>query len=194
MLIGLDLDNTIVCYDRVFARLASEAGLSEHVVGSGKLAIRDYLREQDREDEWTIMQGKAYGSRMHEATAFEGALEFIAAACGDGHELCVVSHRTKQPFLGESADLHASALGWLREREVDRKARIFLEETAAAKAARISDLGCEVFVDDLPEFLGRPDFPAKTKALHFCPGDRRESGGFKTVASWADIAKSLLGK
>lgn len=194
MLIGLDLDNTIVCYDRVFARLASEAGLPENVVGSGKRAIRDYLREQDREDEWTVMQGKAYGARMNEAEAFEGALEFIAAASGEGHELCVVSHRTKQPFLGDPADLHASAFAWLRGREVEGKARIFLEETAAAKAARISGLGCEVFVDDLPEFLSRPDFPAKTRALHFCPGDRRETDGLETVASWTDIAKLLLGK
>ncbi len=92
MLIGLDLDNTIVCYDRVFARLALEAGLPESVVGSGKRAIRDYLREQDREDQWTVMQGKAYGFRMSEAQPFEGILEFMTCARDCGHALCIVSH------------------------------------------------------------------------------------------------------
>lgn len=194
MLIGIDLDNTIVCYDVVFERLASELELPRHVASAGKQAIRDYLRQQDREDEWTVMQGKAYGSRMREAVPFDGVLDFIVAASCEGHDLCVVSHRTKRPFLGDPADLHASALSWLREREVDRIARIFLEETAAAKAARISDLGCDVFVDDLPEFLGRPDFPANTKALHFCPGDRLETGRFEIVRSWTDIAQLLFGR
>ena len=103
MLIGIDLDNTIVCYDGVFERLASELELPGHVPSAGKQAIRDYLRQQNREDEWTLMQGKAYGSRMSEAQPFESALEFMACARDRGHELCIVSHRTKQPFLGDPA-------------------------------------------------------------------------------------------
>ena len=192
MLIGIDLDNTIVCYDEVFERLASELELPGHVPSAGKQAIRDYLRQQNREDEWTVMQGKAYGSRMDEAQPFEGALEFMACARDRGHALCIVSHRTKQPFLGDPVDLHAAAQEWLRDRGIDRLASVFLEETAADKAARITALGCDVFIDDLPEFLGRPDFPAKTRKLHFSPTAAGVPRGTERVGAWEDIARLLL--
>ena len=192
MLIGIDLDNTIVCYDEVFERLAAEQDLARHVASAGKQAIRDYLRQQDREDEWTVMQGKAYGSRMSEAQPFEGILEFMARARDRGHALCIVSHRTKQPFLGDPVDLHVAAREWLRERGIDQFASVFLEETAVDKAARITALGCDVFIDDLPEFLGRPDFPAKTRKLHFSPSGAGEYGGTERVGAWEDIARLLL--
>jgi len=192
MLIGIDLDNTIVCYDVVFERLASELELPGHVASAGKQAIRDYLRQQNREDEWTLMQGKAYGSRMTEAVPFDGVMEFMVRARDRGHELCIVSHRTKQPFLGDAVDLHAAAREWLRERGIDQFASVFLEETAADKAARINVLGCDVFIDDLPEFLGRSDFPGRTRKLHFTPSGAGESDGAEKVVAWEDIGTLLL--
>lgn len=194
MLIGLDLDNTIVCYDAVFARLAAELGLPANVVSAGKKGIRDYLRGKDREEEWTLMQGQAYGSRMSEAKPFEGVLEFVAAAAGAGEEICVVSHRTKVPFLGKPVDLHASALEWLAAQKVDSRARVFLEETAAAKAARIQTLGCDVFIDDLPEFLGRADFPTGTRKLLFVPDTSVQGDGLEVLRGWAQAANLLLKK
>lgn len=193
MLIGIDLDNTIVCYDRVFSLLAAESGLPGDICAAGKTAIRDSLRQQGREDEWTVMQGKAYGSRMGEAQPFSGALEFFRLAGVRGCGLCIVSHRTKQPFLGEACDLHASAKDWLRKHGVDLAARVFLEETAAGKAERIGSLGCDVFIDDLPEFLGRPDFPARTRRLHFNPAGVRDSGALEVVTNWSEIGRLLLG-
>ena len=192
MLIGIDLDNTIVCYDAVFERLASELELPGHVASAGKQAIRDYLRQQDREDEWTLMQGKAYGSRMSEAVPFEGVMEFMARARDRAHELCIVSHRTKQPFLGDPVDLHAAAREWLRERGIDQFASVFLEETAADKAARIDALSCDVFIDDLPDFLGRSDFPDKTRKLHFTPSGGGDADETEKVGSWAQATRLLL--
>jgi hypothetical protein len=194
MRIGVDLDNTIVCYDGVFTLLAVEAGLPDAVSQRGKLQIRDFLRRQDREDEWTVMQGRAYGDRMADAVPFAGALDVLAAAKAGGHGLFVVSHRTKRPYLGEPSDLHASALDWLNKRGVDQLAEVFLEETAESKAQRIHSLACDVFIDDLPEFLRRPDFPASARRLHFCPGGPAEGVEFETVVSWAAVGEMLLGK
>jgi hypothetical protein len=191
MRIGLDLDNTIVCYDGVFTLLAAEAGLPDSVAQRGKLGIRDFLRRQDREDVWTVMQGRAYGDRMADAVPFAGALDVLGAAKAGGHELFVVSHRTKRPYLGEPFDLHASARDWLNKRGVGQLAEVFLEETAESKAQRIHSLVCDVFIDDLPEFLRRPDFPASTRRLHFCPGGPAEVLEFETVESWAAVGMLL---
>ena len=43
-MIGIDFDNTIVCYDDVFARVAVELGLVPPKVATSKTAIRDHLR------------------------------------------------------------------------------------------------------------------------------------------------------
>jgi hypothetical protein len=40
-------------------------------------------------------------------------------------------------------------------------------ETRQAKVATIAQLGCEVFVDDLPEVLNAPSFPSSTKGILF---------------------------
>src|SRR5881392_3621645 len=72
MLVGLDFDNTIVCYDRLFHRLATERGLLPHGVAENKGAVRDYLRSIGREDDWTEMQGVGYGPRISDAEPFPG--------------------------------------------------------------------------------------------------------------------------
>jgi hypothetical protein len=194
MRIGLDLDNTIVCYDRVFDALGREAGLTDEVIARGKLGIRNFLRQQGREDEWTVMQGVAYGPRMRDAVPFEGALDFIVEAKARGHEISVVSHRTKHPYLGEAHDLHAAAREWLESRRITEHASLFLEEKAEAKAARIADLRCDVFVDDLPEFLSRSDMPEGLRKVHFFPGEVAEPTGFEVARTWRELATLVLAK
>ncbi len=195
MLIGLDFDNTIVRYDAVFASLALTKGVSCEIAAAGKTAIRDFLRAAGREDEWTIMQGEAYGSHMHKAEEFEGAGNFVRAAAVRGHRLVIVSHRTRAPYLGPSADLHASAREWLAKRDFrDLVGDFFLEETAAGKSAMIRALGCEVFIDDLWEFLDRPDFPAGVRKIWFDGSKSAQArAGLERAARWSEVEALVLG-
>jgi len=68
--IGIDFDNTIVCYDTLFRQVALEQGLIPADLPENKGAVRDYLRTAGMEDRWTAMQGDVYGKRMNEACAF----------------------------------------------------------------------------------------------------------------------------
>ena len=43
MIIGVDFDNTIISYDSVFHKLASESGLIPSTVSKNKTAVRDFL-------------------------------------------------------------------------------------------------------------------------------------------------------
>src|SRR5207244_522866 len=78
--IGLDLDNTLVCYDAVFSRLAVERGFIDPGAPVSKLAVRELLRGSGREDAWTELQGAAYGARMCEAEPFPGVLQLLVKA------------------------------------------------------------------------------------------------------------------
>jgi hypothetical protein len=177
MLIGLDFDNTIVCYDRAIAALADQIFDLPTDVPRTKLDLRDYLRAEGREPEWTAFQGALYGPGMRHAEPFNGAIQTLQTLQASGHRLVIVSHRSLRPYAGPPHDLHAAARGWVAERlqsqglfegDGEVPAVNFLE-TREAKVATIARLGCEVFVDDLPEVLHAPGFPVGTAGILFDP-------------------------
>ena len=191
--IGLDFDNTIVCYDRLFWQLGREQDALAEGIAADKTAIRDHLRAIGRESVWTEMQGEAYGPRITEAEPFPGAVEFIRSALAVGIDVHIVSHKTKYPYAGARHDLHGAALAFLRSKGffgqggLDRD-HVHLELTKEAKLARIGALGCDVFVDDLPEFLGLPGFPPGVRRILFDPMRIRPAGPWACVSTWDEIA------
>jgi hypothetical protein len=200
--VGIDLDNTLVCYDGLFHTLARERGLLGREVEPTKAAVRDYLRACGREAEWTELQGEAYGPRMAEAEPFPGVEGFLAACRRSGVTVAIVSHRTRTPYVGARHDLHGSAMAWLERHEIVgagglSRAGVFLEPDPAAKAARVGALGCESFVDDLVEFLVRPGLPATMLRIHFDPSPvhAHEPIGprARCTRSWLEIEQVVLG-
>jgi FMN phosphatase YigB (HAD superfamily) len=86
--IGIDLDNTLVSYDKLFHQLALEQGLIARDLAVNKTEVRDFLRRAGKEPAWTALQGLAYGTRIREAEVFAGALDFArraSAPLGDAY-------------------------------------------------------------------------------------------------------------
>jgi hypothetical protein len=200
MRIGIDFDNTIVCYDALFHRLALERSLIPDSLAADKQSVRDYLRQHGQEQAWTELQGFAYGTRILEATPFPGVLDFLAACRRVGASVYVVSHKTRHPIRGPQTDLHQAARGWLRIHGFfDRqdlglpRNRVFFEETTQAKMRRIADERCTHFVDDLAEFLSRPEFPDNVYRVLFDPWERSVGKvPFCRVSSWNGLRTELL--
>ena len=199
MLIGVDFDNTIVCYDGLFHRVAVEQGLIPPEVPVSKNQVRDYLRQCGQEDAWTEMQGYVYGDRMKEADPFPGVLEFFTRCVQDGVKICIVSHKTRHPYIGPKYDLHAAARGWLENQgffDPDRinlsPDQVYFELTKQEKLQRIGKNGCSEFIDDLPEFLGEAGFPAGVDRILFDPQNHHLSGHpFRRASSWAEIEQLI---
>lgn len=196
--IGIDFDNTIACYDGVFRRAAIERGLVPADIGSSKNAVRDFLNGSGRKDDFTELQGYVYGARMDLAAPYPGVDRFIAQARRAGHALYVVSHKTRHPILGERHDLHAAARGFLADRrlvgeEMIAPGNVFFELSKEEKVARAAALGVDVFIDDLPEILAMPGFPAGLRAILFDPHGNHQSQPFERHRSWSSIAVSIAG-
>jgi hypothetical protein len=202
MRIGIDFDNTIACYDGVFHAAALERGLIPAHLGSDKNAVRDYLNSDGRADEFTALQGYVYGARMELASPYPGFGEFVASARQAGHDLFIVSHKTRHPILGPRHDLHAAARGFLIERGLvgaDRgqidPANVFFELTKEAKVARIAALRCQALIDDLPEIFASPDFPGTTRRILFDPVDQftdlARQRNLDRRGSWTEITAEL---
>ncbi len=198
MRIGLDFDNTIVSYDALFHQVAREQGVVPADTPVHKIAVRDYLRQAGQEDVWTAMQGYVYGARMDEAQAYPGALDFLRRAGQAGHQLAIVSHKTKHPFLGPQYDLHAAARAWV-ERHLQQDGvplvaadQVYFELSKDAKLQRATQWGCTLFVDDLPEILLAPGFPLGAQRVLFDPESHHRAEdvpGCQVVHSWAELAQ-----
>ncbi|MEW5772158.1 MAG: hypothetical protein AB1916_01420 [Thermodesulfobacteriota bacterium] len=195
--IGLDLDNTLVDYADLFYRTARELGLLPADGPRDKTGVRDFLRSlPDGELAWQRVQAVVYGPGLDQARPFPGAAEFMKMAAAAGHRLVIVSHKTRHAAQGDGTDLHAAARAWLRKRgflapgSPLRDSDVFLEETRTAKVARIRDLGCVLFVDDLPEVFAHPDFPADTARVLFAPdGNPRADFRGAVCSSWSEVAR-----
>ncbi|MEW6237348.1 MAG: hypothetical protein AB1656_23805 [Candidatus Omnitrophota bacterium] len=199
ILIGIDFDNTIVCYDGLFHRAAMELGLIPQDVPDSKNEVRDYLRRQGREDDWTELQGRVYGLRMLEAQPYPGVADFFRDCCAWGVKPCIVSFKTRYPVIGPRCDLHQSAQAWLEENGFYEKdgiglsrEQVFFELTLEKKLERIAELGCSWFIDDLPECLRHAQFPSQVKKVLFDPHYLYSSDGdYSIFHSWEEIISSL---
>lgn len=198
MIIGLDFDNTIVSYENVFHDVAVEQGhIDEHVARS-KLAVRDNLRARGMEDVWTEMQGYVYGACMDRADLFPGVIETLQCARDSGLRIVIVSHKTQYPFLGPKYDLHEAARAFIEHALHDERGalvspdNINFRETKEEKIARIAEIGCDVYLDDLPEILLAPTFPSTTQRFLFDPDQSHgREDGIYPVQSWAQFREHL---
>jgi len=198
MRIGLDFDNTIVCYDQAITLLAENLFELPPELPRTKLALRDFLRTAKRETEWTAFQGELYGPGMRHAQPFEGAIEALLQLVAAGHELLIVSHRSRRPYAGEPYDLHASARGWVSERLqcyglfAEDNSNVNFLETRQKKIACIAEHGCQAFLDDLPEVLTDPGFPANTAGILFDPsGGSAMPEAYRRISAWRDLREVL---
>jgi hypothetical protein len=203
MRIGIDFDNTIACYDGVFHAAALERGLIPADLARDKNSVRDHLNGSGRKDDFTELQGYVYGARMDLVSPYPGFAEFVGTARGAGHDLFIVSHKTKYPILGPQHDMHTSARDFLNARglvgpgaaQID-PAQVFFELTKDEKVARASALRCDMFIDDLPEILAMPGFPEGMRKVLFDPenqfvGIRGHEAELDRHTSWTAIATDL---
>jgi hypothetical protein len=199
MRIGVDFDNTIVCYDIIFHSIALEKSLIPENLPVSKGSVRDYLRQHDKEDAWTELQGYVYGARMVEADPFPTVYDFFAECKEKGVSVFIISHRTRYPFLGEKYDLHESAHAWLRKYRFLNDSnglmmpdQVFFELTKSAKLERIDATKCDCFIDDLPEFLNEPEFPKTTKKILFDPNNQHLENDLMRISSWQQARDIFL--
>jgi hypothetical protein len=202
MRVGIDFDNTIAGYDRVFIAATQARGWVAADFCGSKRELRDSVRLlPDGEIKWQMLQGEVYGARMAEATPFPGVVEFFKAARAHDLELFIVSHKTRHSaYDPQRIDLRQAALGWLEAQGFLDPAgfglareRVFFEETRADKIARIKAIGCEVFIDDLEEVFVDPAFPDGIDRILFGPSQSVPSDRITCCASWDEIGGRVLG-
>jgi hypothetical protein len=199
MNIGIDFDNTIVSYDYAFYKAAVDNNLIKHDFSVSKIAIRNYLREKGKESDWTLLQGEVYGSKMSDAVPFPGVIEFIKKAQFSGHKIYIISHKTQFPISGYKYNLHLSATKWIYDKLIANgiellENNIFFEPTKERKVIKARNIGCDVFIDDLPEILTLFRYNESIKLILFDPELHHNSIplNFTQLCNWLDIENYLF--
>lgn len=197
MRIGIDLDNTLICYDHAFQRVAREEGLLPASFEGNKAAVKRALLEVRPDGyEWERLQGLVYGRRIDAAELFAGVAGFFDTCRAQGDQVVIVSHKTERahhdPLL---TDLRIAALQWMDSNGFFDRARLGLdrrqvhfEATRDGKVDRIRALGCDVFVDDLAEVLGHAGMPGGCRKILFGSEPQDE---FEQCQSWKDVRDAL---
>ena len=199
-LLGIDFDNTLVRYDRLFHQLALEKGLIEESLPANKTAIRDHLRRRGLDEQFTLLQGEVYGLRILEAEPAEGMLKALGELQQLGIPMVLVSHKTKTPYKGPAYDLHESAISWLKKHNFFNPIglnwslnNISFENTKEMKARKIHQLNCTHYVDDLPEILEM--ISSKIKKILYDPeGMHINEIENQRVESWLEIQDIVTDK
>lgn len=199
VVIGIDLDNTIVQYDQIIYEVAIQKGLIPIDTLHNKTIIRDIFRVTGQEYLWTEIQGYIYGKGMGGARPFPGFIRFLKTCNHQNIPVYIISHRSKTPYAGGDTDLHETALNWLIQEKIAGSSdaivprdRVFFELTKEEKYRRIADTGCTIFIDDLVEFLISSLFPKNVRAILFDPFDNYpEDTRYHRRKSWDEIITQL---
>ena len=189
MRIGFDFDNTIVCYDQAIKILIDKLNLPEELTRS-KLSVRDYLRSQNRENDWTKFQGTLYGPGMAHAKPHAFFIEVANYLKLHHHELFIISHRSKYPYAGEKHDLHQFAREWvelqINSNQLINTNNILFLETLEKKIIQIEENKIELFIDDLLEVINHKNFPKTTKSILFDP-DNNNLNIVNRISNWKQL-------
>jgi hypothetical protein len=201
--IGIDFDNTIICYDKVFAAAAHMRGLLPQGWTGSKTDVRDYLQSRPGgELAWQGLQGWVYGRGIGGAEIYPGVRDFLESCQQSRSDVYVVSHKTRFGHQDpDRVDLREAARDWLRATgligavssplSIDA---VYFEDTQAAKVHRLASLDLDVFIDDLIDVFEQPHFPQHVRSILFDSSGKTRAGHCKAVANWQDIRREVFAR
>lgn len=170
--IGIDFDNTLVCYDALFFKVAIEKDLIDNNTVKTKEAVKAAVQSHHGHAAWVALQSVVYGERILEATPFPGTQTFLSWCKTQNIHLKIISHKTQRAVANAEVDLHKAARAWLAHNDLLRLGGIAdtdvsFHETRREKVAEIARAQCDIFIDDLWAVLSHAEFPKQTKPVLF---------------------------
>jgi hypothetical protein len=202
MTVGLDFDNTLVDYDRAAFELARARNWIPASLSPTKTAVRDCLRASAEGDlRWQYLQGALYTHGLDRAVLPPGVADCVLARRAAGDRIVIVSHKTEfAHHNGHGVNLREAALAWMTRQQFFAddglgfgQADVYFAARRDEKIARIDALGCDWFVDDLPELFAEPAFPASTQRIlyapHGAPAELPDT--VRVAADWPAVGRLL---
>ena len=172
--IGIDLDNTIISYDKAFRLGAIYAGLVEKSCNLNKKDLRDLIRKGfNGEAAWQKLQGYVYGEGIKTAVLFPGVYRFLWRCHQRKIDVEIVSHKTefgnydiKKISLRDSANNFLINHGLLGNKNPLIK-KITYKKSKSEKIDFIKKNNYEYFIDDLEDIIFSEELKNQKKTKRF---------------------------
>ena len=198
--IGIDLDNTIISYDKAFQNGAIVNGLVEEGCRLSKKALRDLIRKKSNgEFEWQKLQGFVYGEGIGAAILFPGIYRFLWRCNERDIYVEVVSHKTEfGHFDKNKTSLRDSATNFLKSHGLIESVnplikKVTYKSTRQEKIDYIKDNNFELFIDDLEEIIFSEQLENQAGIL-FTNEELSTKKSNKVISnSWENISENTLG-
>lgn len=199
--IGIDFDNTIVSYDRVFHQYALQRHWIDSTVPVSKNSVRNSIREKLGNEVWIKLQAIVYGDGMKEAEFTPGAEAFLRWCQKQSIPFYIISHKTQYAAIDRTKDLRKSAMDWMKTHgffsqsclDLKLGEQIFFEATREEKFERMKSCGITHFIDDLQEVLLDHRFPYPIEPIYYNPRYESYQGNLRSFATWNAISDYLSG-
>ena len=194
--LGVDLDNTIICYDEAFQRVGVKTELLPPTFIGNKREVKSYLLGLfNGQFKWEKLQGLVYGREILSAHVFPGFLPFLDELKRNCLEIVIISHKTRIAHHDEkNTNLRLAAKSFLikelilGKHKVPNKNLVFCG-TLDEKINRINDENCDLFIDDLEQVFDHPKFPNKCQKILF----GSKSDKYKSIDNWKSLSDELFG-
>jgi hypothetical protein len=202
VVIGVDFDNTLICYDQAFHQVALAEGLIPAGTPAAKREVRDAVRlGPSGEPGWQRLQSQVYGPRIRQSRPAAGAREFLDRCARERVPVFIISHKTEFATLDPgTTSLRRAALDWLEGEGFFTGAglgpgSVRFGATRAEKLDHIRQTRCTHFIDDLEEVFREPAFPAGVQGILYAPDRERlaDLPGVALARSWSAVMDRIFG-
>lgn len=202
MRIGIDLDNTIIRYDKAFLQEARRENIVPHQWVGGKKKIQEFILETDPKGLiWQRLQGRVYGKHIKNADVFPGVHRFLWRCHSRDIQVHVVSHKTQfGHFDTDETPLRDVAVEFLKDKGLYSNSprslikSVTFKSTLSEKVEHIRRENFSWFVDDLLKVFQYPRFPDTVKKILFSPSESSQERGRLTCQSWGEIENCIFGE
>tara|TARA_X000000950_G_scaffold289425_1_gene413265 strand:+ start:7708 stop:9231 length:1524 start_codon:yes stop_codon:yes gene_type:complete len=194
--LGIDLDNTIICYDDLLYKLAKKkfSKIKINKNKNTKKKIKTEIINNYNNREWTKLQGLIYGKELVKASLFKDFYKTVNYL-KDHYEIFVVSHKTKYPAIGKKIDLRKASKKFLCKNKISyckdeliKNKNIFFANSKKEKINIIRKKKLDIFIDDLNEILRC--LPKDVKKIHFS----KKKINYLNFHKWQQIKNYLISK
>ena len=197
MIVGIDLDNTIINYDKTFFKIALNKKLINKNNKFSKEILKEKIIKRKGIEQWKAIQGVAYGENINDSSIMDFFYDFIVLSKIRKIKIYIISHKTKfGHYDKKKIQLREKAILFLISKKIInsniskiKKSDIFFCNTLEEKINKIKQLKCDYFIDDLFKVVNNKNFPKKTTPIYFNRNqvEIKKSNKIINVNSWSEI-------
>ena len=199
MIIGIDLDNTIIDYTNAFKEVALKNNIIDNYwIENNKSKKLNFFKESlkkhllkkpNGQDKWEFIQGQVYGKYIKYANLFPGVKNFFILS-KEIFDIYIISHKTN---IGHQTNINIrkKAINFLKRKEIIGKKTgiseksIFFADNLELKISSIKENKCNFFIDDLQAILLNKSFPKSTKKIYF---SSNKNNKLRNIETWNEIS------